>query len=377
MGLDGFLSFIKKKHPEIVYTDDISMLAHSTVFFDISSYMYRYICIYGNQSTKWVNAMCHLLVNLRKNRINLIPVFDGKPPDEKKDEIDDRKEKRAKLKDKMTLLQEAVERLTNKEDLDDETASIFLSTLETVQEKNNIGKLRLLVKKTTTSTGSKRTIEDITEEDIDDMRRHVQKLKSQMVYIGDKERQVLKDLLDILGIPYAQAPEEAEAYCCAQIKQGVAKIVISCDTDCFTHGADTVVLSLESNGEITYMHTSEILNVLGMTQSQFIDFSFLIGCDYNKKNKLFKVGPVKALELIHKYGRLEDIEGYDTEKIQHYIEMRKLFLPVYPNMKEIVCTPVDIPALDSFIEEYNLNIRSDRVEQMFKERVKPKIVFTD
>ncbi len=382
MGLDGFLSFVKKKCPQVIYNDDISLFAHSTVFFDISSYIYRYICIYGNQSSKWINAIFHLFLTFRKNKINIIPVFDGKPPDEKKDEIDDRKEKRNKIKNKSKSLEDIVNQVRDKDydTIDQESIDLFFKTLQSIQERSE-SKLKNLLKFSTISLEEKgNDIRKVSETELLDVENYIFKLKSQMVYIGQTEHQKLKDLLNILGVPFAQAPEEAETYCCYQIKQGLGKAIISCDTDCFTHGADIVILKLESTGEVMYVKTEELLRELEMTQSQFIDFSFLIGCDYNKKNKLPKVGPVKALELIKKYEKLENMLdiGYDNEKINSYIEMRKLFLPSYKKIKSIVTQDVDMDALETFILEHNLTIRMDKVEKLIEEsKEKPQLVFSD
>ena len=69
--------------------------------------------------------------------------------------------------------------------------------------------------------------------------------------------------------------------------------------------------------------------------ASFIDFSILIGCDYNKKNKLPKVGPVKALELIKKYNSIDNIQGYDISMLNH-VDIRKLFNPTYKKIKKVL-----------------------------------------
>jgi 5'-3' exonuclease len=108
------------------------------------------------------------------------------------------------------------------------------------------------------------------------------------------------------------------------------------------------------------------------------DLAFLFGCDYNTKNKLPKVGPVKALELIKKYNSLEGIEGYDKDKIESYIQMRKLFNVDYPSMKKLANKDIDEEALLNFIEDHHLRVGRERVEQVVKKvNAKAKIVFSD
>ena len=108
MGLDGFLSYVKKKHPGIVRNEHISLYSHQTVFFDISSYIYKYIIIFGTQDGRWLTAMMQLFLVFKENKINIIPIFDGQAPDAKKDETDMRKEQRNKIKNKAETIDNAI-----------------------------------------------------------------------------------------------------------------------------------------------------------------------------------------------------------------------------------------------------------------------------
>ena len=72
------------------------------------SIFYKYICIFGSNDGRWLTAMLQLFLTFRQNKVNIIPVFDGKAPDAKKDENDQRKEQRAKIKNKANLLEECI-----------------------------------------------------------------------------------------------------------------------------------------------------------------------------------------------------------------------------------------------------------------------------
>jgi 5'-3' exonuclease len=339
MGLDGFLSHIKKKHPEIVKREHISLYSHSTVFFDISSYLYKYICIFGSHDGRWLTAMLQLFLTFRQNKINIIPIFDGKAPEAKKDENDHRKEQRAKIKNKGDVLEECVKKLRNKETLTEEELTLFKDTSKNLKEKNGTTKLKSLVN--FVNAMSIESENKISEEDIDEVEVYIISLRRQMVYIRDTDYTKLKDMLNILGIPFKTAPNEAETYCCTMLRKGIGRAVISCDSDCFSHGAKDVILSLETTGMIEHIELQDILDSLEITQSQMTDLAFLFGCDYNTKNKLYKVGPVKAIELIKKFGSLENIEGYDKDKINSYIELRSLFNIDYPPIKKIANSDID------------------------------------
>jgi len=375
MGLDGFLSHIKKKFPDLIKREHISLYSHSTVFFDISSYIYKYICIFGSHDGRWLTAMLQLFLTFRQNKVNIIPVFDGKAPDAKKDENDQRKEQRAKIKNKANLLEECINKIRNTETLSEEETTLIKDTLKTLREKNGGGsKLKSLV---AFANIKEEHEEKIKEEDLDEIENYVVSLRRQMVYIGEKDYSALKDMLNILGIPFKTAPNESETYCCTMIRKGLGVAVISCDSDCFSHGAKDVILSLDNTGMIEHLLLEDVLQALEITQSQMTDLAFLFGCDYNTKNKLIKVGPVKAIELIKKHERLEDIP-IERDKIEKYLELRSLFNVEYPPMKKLANKEIDEDALLNFIEEHRIRIGAQRVREVVKVvNTKAKIVFND
>ena len=128
---------------------------------------------------------------------------------------------------------------------------------------------------------------------------------------------------------------------------------------------------------IEHLLLEDVLQALEITQSQMTDLAFLFGCDYNTKNKLIKVGPVKAIELIKKQERLEDIP-IERDKIEKYLELRSLFNVEYPPMKKLANKEIDEDALLNFIEEHRIRIGAQRVRELVKVvNTKAKIVFND
>jgi 5'-3' exonuclease len=372
MGLDGFLSHIKKKHPGLIRNEHISLYSHQTVFFDISSYIYKYVCIFGSHDGRWLTAMLQLFLTFKSNKVNIIPIFDGQAPDAKKDETDMRKEQRAKVKNKADTLDAGVNMLREGETPDEETMTIIKDAIKHLKEKIENTKLKSLMK------FANEDEDKITTEDLNDLEVYIASLRRQMVYIRDSDYSALKDMLNILGIPFKTAPNEAETYCCTMIRKGLGTAIISCDSDCFAHLAKDVILSVETTGMIEHLLLEDILEALEITEDQMTDLAFLFGCDYNAKNKLYKVGPVKALELIKKYGRLENIEGYDKDKINNFIELRSLFRIDYPPIKKYANKDIDEEALYNFIEDKRLRVGRQKIEEVVKKiNQKPELVFAD
>jgi 5'-3' exonuclease len=386
MGLDGFLSFVRQKYPNVITEDHISKYANQFVFFDIASYMYKYICIFGSEDGRWLNAMLNLFLLFKNNKLNVITVFDGKPPEQKKDEISERKEKRNKIKEKIKSLETCIQKYNNEEEFTKEEIELLKDILKKIADKMVTTKLKKLLSFSrpnqpepgTNFPEPEQEQFKLDDKDAEDIRNYISSLEKQMVYIGEKDQVHLKDLLHILGIPFVVSPSESEGYCCSMIKQGLGSAIISCDSDCFSHGAHEVVLSIDvQSGMITYANLDELLSSMELTQFQFIDFGILIGCDYNKKNKLPKVGPVKALDLIKRYGSIDNIEGYDISILKHE-EIRKLFNLEYPPMKKIKQRQIDENALYAFIDEHNLKVGYDRIKQaIIKKKEKLELVFEE
>jgi 5'-3' exonuclease len=378
MGLDGFLAFIKKKHPHVIKSNHICLFSYQNVFMDISSYIYKAACIFGTQNPQWIASILQIFLTLKENKVNVIPIFDGKPPDAKKDEIIDRKEKRNKLKDKISTILSIIEKSELKQPLDDDELSFVKDILDSLDKKSSQTQLKklLVFGSGTESYNNSSTINKLSSSNINDLQNYIGTLQRQLFYISEKEIDIVKSLLDVLGIKHQTAPEEAEAYCCSMVRKGLANTVISCDTDCFTHGAGCVITNFDHNsGSVTYIVLKELLEELELTELEFIDFSILIGCDYNKKNKLPKVGPVKALELIKKYKTIEQIQGYDISNVNQ-VEIRKLFRPEYELIEEYVESEIDEDALYNFIDEYNIRISKDRLKTILKKiQEKPTIVW--
>ena len=76
MGLHAVSGFIKKKYPHLLHKEHISLVAYERVFVDIASYIYKYVCIGGSESSRWLNSLLNLILMFRRNRVNIITVFD-------------------------------------------------------------------------------------------------------------------------------------------------------------------------------------------------------------------------------------------------------------------------------------------------------------
>ena len=164
----------------------------------------------------------------------------------------------------------------------------------------------------------------------------VEKFSRRTVRVTREHNDECKKLLRLMGIPYIDAPTEAEAQCAALARAGKVYAAASEDMDtlCF----DTPILlrhltySEQRKEPIQEYHLDRVLAGLGMERKQFIDLCILLGCDY--LDPIPKVGPSTAIKLIRDHGSLEAVvkwiqsdpkSRYTIPDDWPYIEARELF----------------------------------------------------
>ena len=147
-----------------------------------------------------------------------------------------------------------------------------------------------------------------------------------------------KTLLKLLGIPWVQAPAEAEAQAAYMAKRGDVWASSSRDYDSLLFGTPRLVRYLTITGreflpskgvsrplEPELIVLEEFLSELNVAYEQLIDLAILIGTDFNDGIK--GIGPKTALSLIRKYVRIEDLPMEIREKVpSYYGAVRKIFL---------------------------------------------------
>jgi len=125
-----------------------------------------------------------------------------------------------------------------------------------------------------------------------------------------------KVLLGRLGIPWVQAPSEGEAEAAFLARQGTVWAAGSKDYDSLLFGAPRMVrfLAIRSTEFLPSQGRSravppEVLDLeenlahLGLTREQLIDVAVLVGTDFNEGVK--GIGPKRAVKRLHEWGSLD------------------------------------------------------------------------
>lgn len=143
------------------------------------------------------------------------------------------------------------------------------------------------------------------------------KFNRRLVKVTKEHSNEAKELLKLMGVPYVDAPCEAEAQCAALVKAGKVFATATEDMDALTFGSNILLRHLTFSEArkmpINEYNYDKILLGLELTADEFVDLCILMGCDYCESIK--GIGPKKAMELITKHKSIEKIvESIDRKK---------------------------------------------------------------
>jgi flap endonuclease-1 len=250
--------------------NDLRQLARKVIALDGYNALYQFLAAVRQPDgtplmdskgrvTSHLSGLFYRTINLIENGIKPVYVFDGRPPEIKRTEI----EKRSARKEKARKLAEKA----YEEGAIEEAAKYIVQALS---------------------------------------------LESYMVNDA-------KELLDAMGIPYVQAAEEGEAQAAYLVKKGLSWAVGSQDYDSLLFGTPRLIRNLTISGKRKLpgkelyieikpeiIELDKLLKSLNITREQLIDIAILIGTDYNPDG-VEGIGPKTALQLVKTYGSLEKI----------------------------------------------------------------------
>ena len=228
MGVKLLSKLLKTECSDCVRKIHLRQLYGEKICIDTSIYIYRY------KSMESLIEKFYLMCSIFKN-YNIIPlfVFDGKPPEEKRDELNRRRENREKAWKKYDELREKFGSNPNKH-----------------QEK----KLETL----------KRSIVRVKREDIIN----------------------IKNLISSMGFKYIEAEGEADKLCAALVRKNKVYGVLTEDMDLFAYGCPVVFryISLINHTVMMY-NLKDILKKLKISLENFQLLCVMSGTDYLKTNK--------------------------------------------------------------------------------------------
>lgn len=286
MGIKGLTGIISENAPLAIRKSDIKSFFGRKVAIDASMSLYQFLIAVRQQdggqltndngeTTSHLMGMFYRTLRMIDNGIKPCYVFDGKPPVLKSHELGKRTARREETEKKLAEATDEAERM---------------------------------------------------------------KQERRLVKVSREHNEEAKKLLGLMGIPYVNAPGEAEAQCAELAKADKVYAAASEDMDTLCYRTPYLLRHLtfsEAKKEpIQEISTEAVLEGMDLTLVQFIDLGILLGCDYC--DNIRGVGPVTGLKLIREFGSLEKIVEHiesDPTKTKWkvpenwpYKEARELFL---------------------------------------------------
>ena len=307
MGIKNLLKFLNN-YDNIVEVIEYDNFNGEKIAIDISIILYQVIIAIRNSGADLTNQQgyvtSHILglfnktISLLKKNVIPIYVFDGVPPEFKKNTIEARKDVKKK-------------------------AYIKYETCTDPDEKIKY---------------FKRTV-SISQEQFQDCR----------------------ELLKLMGIPYIDAPCEADSQCAYLVKKKIAQSVITEDMDILTFGSPKIYRNFSSRTKSTLkIELSKILQILDLTYEQFVEFCILLGCDYCDKIKDIQADEI--YQYYYKFKNLENTIEYLKElnlpvpEVENYNEIKEYFInPPFKNEEDLNLSKPKIKELENIlVNKYGL-----------------------
>jgi flap endonuclease-1 len=366
MGIKGLNEFLRKTCPHVFETVHLSSLAYKRVAIDTSLYMCRYR--YSHQE-KWLTGFIKLVSCLRKHNIHCVFIYDTSAPIEKEAERARRADQRQKNAEKLDNLEIALENyretgvvdpilLLSKKTTKAAPVNMFLSVEAAAEGILNPGLVEALP-----------AAEGIDVSAVEDK---ISKMQASTLNVTPEDYELTRELFDILHIPYYLAPCEAETTCADLCVRELVDYVLSEDTDVLAYGTPLFLSKIDIwHSTCVLINHEMMLESLGLTKSEFIDFCCLSGNDYN--SNMPKIGPKRAFALLTKYRTIEAIrdEGKFDVEILNHVRTRELFTDYERLDVSVVpyCRHPDFEKLAKLLAENGLFMNLEDLKENFESEI--------
>ena len=278
MGIHNLNRFLLDKcTTESISKKHIKILSGKTIAVDTSIYLYKFTA-----SNLLIENMYLLITIFKYYNITPIFVFDGKPPDEKKQII------KKRLIDKI-IAEKKYNELKDK-----------INTIVDMKDKKEL------------------------EVEIDS-------LKKQFIRIKDSDIKSVKELMDYCNVVYYDAPGEADQLCAKLVIDKKAWACLSDDMDMFVYGCTRVIRHISLlNHTVIFYNINGILRELKMSMNDFREIMVISGTDYNIYDNTNLDDTMKHYNEYKEYKKDSEVRFYDwlhtnTTYIKNYESLKNIY----------------------------------------------------
>jgi flap endonuclease-1 len=224
MGPRGLNAFLRTNNPNGIKEVGLASFSGKTIVIDASIYLYRF-----NTNNELIENLYIMITMLKKHNITPLFIFDGKPPPEKYESLNNRRKER-------------------------DNAEKLYNILTVNNSNSDVSKLLL------------------------------EKLKRKKTKVNSQNRQETKHLLEVCGISYIEAEGEADELCAYCVLNNIADACLSDDMDLFIYGCPRILRYFSMMKQtVVYYDLDKILNALNLPQNVFTTITILSGTDYNNQ----------------------------------------------------------------------------------------------
>ena len=230
MGVKQLNKFINEKCKKSINKRLLFDLRNKTVVVDANNYLYRFMV-----NDELIPNLYQFCIVLKFYNIKPIFVFDGCPPDEKKELVEKRKQ------DRINAIEEYERLLKEKEEAKE-------------QGVNSI-----------------------------EIEKKLKTIKDKTLYLSSEKMFESQKLMRYLNIPYVIAKGESDALCTKYVNSGIAYACMSEDSDLFVFGCKRIIRYIDIFKHSCVVYDFEgILNEIDMNINNFRLMCILTGTDYNR-----------------------------------------------------------------------------------------------
>ena len=272
MGIKYFNRYLRDTcNKSAIKRIDFKYLSGKRIVIDTSIFLYRF---------KKKNALLENMFLLMSmfNHYNITPlfVFDGQPPEEKRQVLLQRVAKKKEAREKMWELKQQVK------DLDED-------------------------------------VKDIDAEEIERLKTQIVQLEKESTRITKKDFEKVKTLMDLYHIAYINAPEEADQLCAYLVNSGIAWACMTDDMDMFIYNCKRVLRdpNMMTHDMMLYS-TDEIIQQIGIPNDVLILLLLLLGTDYHTVDNIQYPKIDSFQTVLHWYKSYEEDPVAQTSHIWFY-----------------------------------------------------------
>jgi len=274
MGIRYLNRFLKDNASSSIKLCNLAELSGKKIAVDISIYMYRFA-----SDNSLIENMYLMLSTFRHYNIIPIFIFDGKPPPEKRELLQKRKE--------------------DKHDAEEE-----YNKLKNILELNRY----------------------MDESDKQEIIYNMDILKKKFVCIHKNDVETVKSLIRCYGATYYDAPNEADELCAMLTIKEKVWACLSEDMDMIVYGCPRVIryLSLLNHTAVIYDVKGILVN-LGISQKELREICVLSGTDYNIECDDERNTLNNTLKYFKKYHKSQSNVGFYEWLYEYYPAVIKDF----------------------------------------------------